>query len=300
LRKRNRFMDFLLPQVVGLLLAYPEHTYKAVQSDNDGDVFAREYNLRQAEYSKYKKWMEKKKREFIKQLVPLYKQKGTVPGHKKMALLRDIGRIQIRELYKSILREHGMWSALNDEAHPFKSARVDILVCETQCETFAEFTSDIDEDDSFDGTTSISHSRAREIFENELNDFRPIHVLLRPLIEHIFAESTFFDTVDSFSGSTIRIRLEDTVAVSDEFDADAACVATCETVCQLCEEEVCFFTCQLGSCTTSCQLFCELDCQLNSEKCPTQKGCVLMCETETQTGCTLLCELNCQLPVEIR
>ncbi len=177
-----------------------------------------------------------RQREFVKQLVDFWKIKGTFQSWRKMALLRNLGTIMIRELYKRDLHEIGDYSAVRDTDHPLKSARIDVMVCDTQCESFAEF--DVSDPGPYSGT-NISVGEAIRLIEVELNDLRPVHVLVRRLLRTENAEDEFPVLGESIAGSVNRGAVaDDFPLLEDTLEIVSSCALTCETLCQLCNELV--------------------------------------------------------------
>lgn len=176
-----------------------------------------------------------RQREFVKAIVDLFKIKGTQLALKKLARLRNLGTINLRELYKSTYNETGEYSAANDDAHPFKSARVQLMACETQCESFVEFdASGVDKP-----TTNLSVGEQIQLLERDLDDFRPVHVLVCRLLQTTDLASEFPATSESIKGSVLRSLFVDSFPdILDELEITPTCVSQCQTLCQLCEELV--------------------------------------------------------------
>lgn len=172
-----------------------------------------------------------RQREFVKQLVDLWKIKGTFQSWRKMALIRNLGTILIRELYKEKLHETGNYSPVRDAEHTLKSARIDVMVCDTQCENFAEY----DTSGPFEGT-NITVGEAIRLIEGELDDLRPIHVLVRRLLRTTDLEDTFPVIEESLDRRIIG-TFEDTFPLFEEdLEIVTSCATTCENLCQLCNE----------------------------------------------------------------
>lgn len=111
------------------------------------------------------------------------------------------------------------------------------MVCDTQCESFSEFA--LASGEEFSGT-NISVGRAIEIIEGELDDLRPIHVLVRRLCKITALSDDWGASADSLVGSTIRGSFSDGfIAASESLTLIASCISTCETDCQTCAESTC-------------------------------------------------------------
>ena len=178
-----------------------------------------------------------RRREFVKNLVDIWKIKGTFHSWRLMGQLRNLGTINIRELYKEDIHEDCDYSAIKDDRFQLKSARIDVMSCDTQCENFAEFA--LASGESFTGT-NLTVGRAIEIIEGELNDIRPVHVLVRRLCKQQVITDEWRRSEDSVAGSVIRALLtDDFIVTTDALTVIQSCVSTCETDCQTCDQGLC-------------------------------------------------------------
>lgn len=256
----------------------------------------------------------------IKNLVYVYKIKGTQPSWRLEWRRQATDPPEIIELWKTIPNEVGDYTEQQDIDHPLKSARVDFGFCQTSCESFCESSCE-----SFVETpVLVSREEARRYIAM-VEAQRPIHVLLRTQAVILNPNDQYAQSGDTIgpyayasglltNGSgVVGYPIDAWGNTLDHVDIQVTCESTCETACQgcceiQCECDACESNCQAGSCQLACTATCEFTCEWACE-CSCQFGCTAAgaegpgeclsicqtsCQDQCQTECMVKCQTTCQ------
>lgn len=179
-------------------------------------------------------------REYVRQVIALHKIKGTTQAIVKGGRHRNLGTLKIRELTKTTFNEaRGDYGEEFDDEHPLRAARVDLASCNTQCESFTEYA--LGSGEEYSGTNLTVREQIR-YWEQELDDVRPVHVLIRRLMFLQQFNEEWAVSNDTVAILTTASLIDEFEPTEDELTITATCVGTCETSCQTCREELCIYT----------------------------------------------------------
>lgn len=199
----------------------------------------------------FSSWPEGRQRLFVKSLVKLYHDSGQMLSWR--ALLNMIGydgatpwELWKQEIYEDF--DYCRYGADEGDYYcQYHAARIDV--------------------------DSKTGSRLNETLTDDeralLDNFRPIHVLIRGYGLMVGTETTSLNNMDSdvASGTAALELSEDMASASD------TCLVICETRCEaICEAGTCEGTFEIS---TTCVATCELGCET---------GCELSCEVGTEAG----------------
>lgn len=254
-------------------------------------------------------------REYLKNLVALYKIKGTYRSITNVGKMRGYD-FDIVELYKHDVNETFDYDTERNTYFNKQSARVDLTTCGSSCETICESVCETLQE-PFEGET-MSVWEAMQLWE-ELADFHPIHVLIRPngQFQEFEDQHDWYECLTCCTGcetscesscesgfqrsdsSKVISDFNDAYEHADELTVASWCVTSCETACQDCCEIGCETSCVSQCETTACEGFCEMACQGICEyNCQNagqvSQGCELTCQLRCEEMCQLLCQHACQ------
>ena len=199
------------------------------------------------------------RRWLTKNLVNLWKIKGTHPSWNKQFLWSLNRVIKAHELWKSEIYAEDDYSRDEQYDYGMLAARVDLY----------------EEDEDGNRTYLPVTESTREVYE-AVETFRPAHVLLRQYMTpfSIIDEEAAPTEQTTFSVGAVIEDADD--EFTDEAEFTASCVGTCELACQ----EYCQTTCESAACEVWCETGCEVSCEYS-------------CEVHCQSNCEIVCQAGC-------
>ena len=225
------------------------------------------------------------RRWFIKNLVFLYKIKGTHYSWDKNFEWLNLDKWKAEELYKTEINEHRNWYRSLDY-NLLKSAKFD-------------FYKTVSGEKEY-----LSPTDGRELLPI-VEKFRPIHVVLRAYVEGFDLEDLFPAPV-SVAVGLVKGEVSDSVGGLFEgaLEITQYCLSACQSACTSYYEGSCSLDCTV-SCESACQNSCEGICQFSCEM-ACQDGCIYACENSCQEftcqaggsegggACVTSCETGCE------
>lgn len=230
---------------------------------------------------------EKRVRQYVKNLVYMYKRKGTIPSWE--VRLREFGSpIEIVELWKRSLNEIAEYSDVRDEEHPYRAARVCFRWKGEEDYAYGEL---------------CDYGISRYLLE-KLESVRPIHVLVPVRKGGASFEEKAVVALENLSGKISLSFSDEPEDVSDDFEVSFSCVSACQFSCQEKCEITCTLVCRSGcepSCTYDCETFCQGVCDNYCQQSCQEGGCEEECQSSCQTSCRqegkeYPCAKTCQSP----
>jgi len=250
---------------------------------------------------------EEESRFIIKQLVNHYKTSGTHHSWHTAWHWLDQPETKVVELFKRDQQEIANYSTVRSANHPLKSARIQLGVCASTCETVCESVCETTCEGIVETGSELPVAEAlRRLAYVEY--LRPIHVILRQNAEEVLLRSGFptsQDTIghyprqynvvpDPWLGSESYGSFQSEFwTAADELEVDVQCVALCEVTCQTCCEAVCEcnpceVVCQVGDCQLQCTEGCQGACEF-----PCEAVCQFACTACQAGACTASCAGAC-------